>query len=486
MLWLALHFPRLPLEVFSRATTGTEPQATCQSSGNKAYVLVCNAAAASLGVRPQMPLRAACALAEDLKLYPRDEVLEQEALQQVAAWATRFTSLVSLSFSQAVLLEVGGSLGLFGGIDPLLEKLRDGMGELGYTATLSVAPTPLAAQWLARANLEQVVEHKSQLARATGDILLEYLQLPEKKLRSLHGMGLQTVSDLTRLPRDGLTRRLGKELVLLLDRALGRAADPQKPYVPPQRFRSRLLLPAEAESVEALLFAMRRMLAELGGLLLGCGGGVQELSIQLIHRDQQINRTDADVTHIDLKLAALSRDPEHLIAVLRERLERITLDAPVIEIVMVANTILPLASQAQDLFGGHGETEQDWQLLLERLRARLGEEAVLGIKQVAEHRPEYAWGATAIGATAMAPTFGRRPLWLLAEPVPLSSNHEGRPHFQGSLQLDLDRERIESGWWDGNDVARDYFVARNARGLRLWIYRELRGEQRWFLHGIFG
>ena len=55
------------------------------------------------------------------------------------------------------------------------------------------------------------------------------------------------------------------------------------------------------------------------------------------------------------------------------------------------------------------------------------------------------------------------------------------------LQDSLDvRERIESGWWDGNDVARDYFVARNARGLRLWIYRELRGEQRWFLHGIFG
>jgi protein ImuB len=432
-----------------------------------------------------MPLRAACALAEDLKLYPRDEVLEQEALQQVAAWATRFTSLVSLSSSQAVLLEVGGSLGLFGGVDPLLEKLREGMCELGYTTTLAVAPTPLAALWLARANQEQAVEHKSQLARAISGISLDYLQLPERKLRSLHGMGLQLVSDLVRLPRDGLTRRLGKELVLLLDRAMGRAPDPQKPYEPPRRFRSRLLLPAEADSVEALLFAMRRMLAELGGMLLGCGGGVQELSIQLIHREQQINKTDMDVTHIDLKLSVLSRDPEHLISVLRERLERLALAAPVIEIVTVANAILPLASHAQDLFAGHGEAEQDWQLLLERLRARLGEEAVLGIMQVAEHRPEYAWGATAIGATAAVPTFGRRPLWLLAEPLPLSSNHEGRPHFQGTLQLDLDRERIESGWWDGNDVARDYFIARNARGLRLWVYRELRGKQRWFLHGIF-
>ena len=75
---------------------------------------------------------------------------------------------------------------------------------------------------------------------------------------------------------------------------------------------------------------------------------------------------------------------------------------------------------------------------------------------------------------------------ILDEPILLSSNHEGRPWFQGALQLDTDRERIESGWWDGNDVARDYFVARNTRGLRLWVYRELRGEQHWFLHGIFG
>ncbi|KPK10865.1 MAG: hypothetical protein AMJ68_08005 [Acidithiobacillales bacterium SG8_45] len=433
-----------------------------------------------------MPLRAACALADDLKLYPRDEVLEQEALQQIAAWATRFTSLVSLSFSQTVLLEVGGSLVLFGGIYPLLENMRVGVSELGYTATLAVAPTPLAALWLARANQEQVIEHKAQLAKALGDIPLEHLTLGEKSLRSLHGMGLQRVSDLVRLPRDGLTRRLGKELVLLLDRALARAPDPQKPYIPPQRFRSRLLLPAEADSIEALLFAMRRLLVELGGMLLGCGGGVQELSIQLIHRDQQVNKVDTDVTHIDLKLAALSRDPEHLVGVLRERLERITLEAPVIEIVMVANTILSLASQAQDLFAKHGETEQDWNLLLERLRARLGEEAVSGIEQVAEHRPEYAWGTTDVGATTAAPTIGRRPLWLLDEPLPLSSNHEGRPRFQGALQLDIDRERIESGWWDGNDVARDYFIARNARGLRLWVYRELRGEQRWFLHGIFG
>lgn len=431
-----------------------------------------------------MPLRAACALTDELRVYPRDEVLERETLRQIAAWSTRFTSLVSLSFSRAVLLEVAGSVVLFGGLGRLLQEVRKGLGELGYQADLAIAPTPLAALWLARAGREVVIEHESQLADILGRVSLDCLHLQDQQLRSLNGMGLLNVADLLRLPRDGLTRRLGKELVPLLDRALGRAPDPQKPYVPPPRFRSRLPLPAEAGNVEALSFAMRRLLTELGGMLLGCGGGVQELSIQLVHRDRS-DGDGKDVTHIDLKLAALSRDMDHLMAVLHERLERVTLTAPVIEVSMIADTILPLGSICEDLFAQPGESEHDWRSLLERLRARLGDEAVYGLQQVAEHRPERAWRTAAIGYAAEDLVFTGRPLWLLAEPLQLGIDGQGQPLFHGSLQIDRDHERIESGWWDGNDIARDYSIARNSRGLKLWVYRELQGSRRWFLHGIF-
>lgn len=423
---------------------------------------------------------------QNLKIYPRDEVLEQEALKQIAAWSTRFTSLVSLPFPQTVMLEVAGSLTLFGSLERLLEEVRDGLDELGYQATLVVAPTPLAAVWLARAGEEEVVERKSRLAKVLGRIPLDCLRLGDKQLRSLDGMGLKAVVDLLRLPRDGLTRRLGKELVLILDRALGRAPDPQIPYVAPLRFRSRLLLPAEVDNVEALLFAIHRLVAELAGMLLGAGAGVQELSIQLVHRERQSAYTNNDVTHVDLKLSALSRDAAHLMSVLRERLERVTLEAPVIEVVMVANSILFLGSHSQDLFTRQGESEQDWQHLLEILRARLGDNAVHGLRQVAEHRPERAWEKVTVGSSGAALKFGKRPLWLLVEPMSLGCTNDGLPYFHGALQLGLERERIESGWWDGHDIARDYFVARNPRGLRLWVYRELRGKQQWFLHGIFG
>ena len=44
-------------------------------------------------------------------------------------------------------------------------------------------------------------------------------------------------------------------------------------------------------------------------------------------------------------------------------------------------------------------------------------------------------------------------------------------------------ERIETGWWDDEDIGRDYFVGRSQRGEELWLYRERTGD--WFVHGVF-
>ena len=46
-------------------------------------------------------------------------------------------------------------------------------------------------------------------------------------------------------------------------------------------------------------------------------------------------------------------------------------------------------------------------------------------------------------------------------------------------------ERIESGWWDGADARRDYFVAVDGKACWLWIFRDSRAPGGWFLHGIF-
>jgi protein ImuB len=76
-----------------------------------------------------------------------------------------------------------------------------------------------------------------------------------------------------------------------------------------------------------------------------------------------------------------------------------------------------------------------------------------------------------------------RPLWLLDEPLPLSE-HEVRQLDESGLILEEGPERIESGWWDGKGVARDYYRARRAQGSRLWVLQE-RHTRRWYVHGVF-
>jgi len=111
----------------------------------------------------------------------------------------------------------------------------------------------------------------------------------------------------------------------------------------------------------------------------------------------------------------------------------------------------------------------------------------------AEYRPERAWresGNITVASTAKKsaapgppdPAFAR-PVWLLSEPEPLGHLLEAQPWV-----LRDGPERIESGWWDGADVRRDYFVAENPRGETVWIYRDHRygiDDGEWFLHGVF-
>ena len=80
-------------------------------------------------------------------------------------------------------------------------------------------------------------------------------------------LGIATLGELLALPRDGLASRCGQRLIAELDQALGRLLDPREFFVPPERFSASLDLPAEVTHAEALLFAARRLLAQLCGLL---------------------------------------------------------------------------------------------------------------------------------------------------------------------------------------------------------------------------
>jgi protein ImuB len=296
------------------------------------------------------------------------------------------------------------------------------------------------------------------------------------------------------LPRDALARRCGADLVAALDRALARRPDPRAPFVPPPRFESRLELPAPVADVEALSFAVNRLVHELAAWLAARGLGALRLSLMLTH-EHYLQQRGVSPTSVPFTLGAPARMPAHLIGVLRERLARVALPAPVEAIVLASEETAPLAGRNLGLLPGD-EADAVQIPLVDRLRARLGDDAVILLAPHAEHRPEKSERQRLLSdtpASGIAPRRkshaslplpdGPRPLWLLDEAEPLQHRLEHAPWI-----LKDGPERIESGWWDGNDLRRDYFVAETPDGAIVWIYRDHRygtDDGEWFVHGLF-
>lgn len=488
MLWLALRFASLPLEVYARAVregARHDPPAPLAVSGSPAEIIACNGTARSQGIKCGMPVAAASALAANLQVVPRDTAAEEAALERISAWAIQFTPAVSIARPDEVLLEIAGSLTIFGGLKNLWGEIAGGLSTLGYAASMACAPTPLAAQWFARAGLEVRLRHADALQAGLSDLPIEAARPGADALALLQNIGAGTVGDCLALPRDGLARRLGQDFIDDLDRARGLAPDPRVFFTPPTVFKSAQPLPAPAWQAEMLLFAARRLLTELCGFLTATANGAQRLTFTFTHHRRE-------ATRLTLSLVAATRDVDHLTNVLRERLERTALPEPATAIALESELLLPLASRNLTLLPDAGQQEEAATQLIERLRARLGDEAVQGLKRFADHRPERAWRACPPsgridGAAASSPSAvlaAGRPLWLLGEPRPLSEV-AAAPCYDGRLTLIAGPERIEAGWWDGHDVTRDYFVASNPSEALLWIYRERNQNARWFLHGFF-
>lgn len=477
MLWLCLDLPQLALEIFTRGHEAAEPLLVSEGQGRARQVLLANTAATHAGIVPGMRVSAAYALAGRVRVMPRAQGSEDDALQGLAGWAVQFSSLVHRLAPQALLLEVGGSLTLFRGLDNLLRQIGQGLAELGYTAKPGVAPTPRAATWLARGAAGMVISGDAQLAGALAGLPMTVLDLAPAQLARLQGMGINCLGDCQRLPRDGLAQRFGPDFVRQLDQAYGRAPDPREPFVPPATFALRLELPATVAHVQGLVFGLGRLLAELCGWLRAHGTGVTALSLQLVHEK-------ATVSRLDLELVAPTRDAQHLTDLLRERLGQLALPAVVEALVLSVSRHQPLAPHGGDLFAPRQGAQPSAVQIIERLRARLGAQRVTGLQALGDHRPERAQGCALSETPSAAMPGGLRPIWLLPEPVLLELEGD-RPALGSALLLEGSSERIESGWWDGGDTGRDYYRARNCAGECYWIFRELQPPYRWWLHGIF-
>ncbi len=505
MLWLALHLPLLSLETFCATLPAADAQRPVALLEQHRIGAV-NATAAHCGLRPGLKRATALALAADLLLGEAAPARDAAALQAVAHAALAFTPAVARHDAQTLVLEVRASLRLFGGLAALRTRLAAALAPLGHQVQMAAAPTALGAAWLAQWQPAEAGDavlgaHATALPALRALLQaapLSLLQAGRSHAQTLQGMGLHCLGDLAALPRAGLSRRFGAELVDELDRALGRRPDPRVWLDLPQHFESRIELHTRAESSEQILHAAAVLLARLVAWARARNGRIAACTLHMLHERQ--HQVLAPPTVLHLALAEPLLDAQHLQGLLRERLGRMELHAPTLEVRLLCTDLV--AGQAPDgeLFPSAASQAESLVRLLERLRARLGDEQVRCLVPVADHRPECGSlqrPAQARGGAMPEPAGPalsadlplHRPAWLLPEPLPLAERN-ALPQLQGRpLQLLSGPERIEAGWWDGQGVARDYFIALACDGSLVWIWRARlpaqQGEVNWYLQGRF-
>lgn len=466
-LWCAIVLPRLVLEV--RPLAKARPLAVFDPG--RRMILAANPAAAAAGVHPGQSTTTAWARCPALVACIRDPAAEAGALERLAGWAAQFSPRITRE-TEGVVLEIGASLSLFGGLAALVGRLETGLAALGYTAECACAPTPLAALWLARAGRSKPVIAMDRIAGALAPLPLATMGLGETTRKALAGLGLECIGELMRLPRAGLARRYRPELVAALDRALGRLPDPRPAWSAAPRYAGGLELAVETESLEFIRHALARLTEELAGFLRAREACVRALDLVL--------ETERQVLETTISCHAPLDDSGRMLELLATRLEAFTLPAPVRRVALEAKDFTsrrperPLPGETMPLAP-----------VLARLAARLGEAAAVRLSPAPDPRPERATRSAHPGEAPGRPGAPRSgwPLLLLAEPRPLPEI-AGLPCLDGRLEPLEGPERIESGWWDGGDVARDYYCMRARNGARLWVFHD-RKRRGWYLHGYF-
>lgn len=494
-IWLCLHFSQLALEVFDDRDAA-RPAAVIEQR----FLLCSNRDNLEAG----LAITTAYALYPDLLALERQPQREEELLRNLAYLGYHFTPAVVIAADNSLLLEIGSCRRLYRGLNNLLDQINAALAERGHHTLYGLAHTPKSAWLLARArhglsvvpDMDQLDE--KMLWQQLQSVPVYGLQVSEKIRSALLQMGVNTLGDLHALPLPALAKRFGTEFVRYLQQLLGQLPDPQNYFLPAPTFQQGLAFVDGVHQRQMLLFPMKRLLQILCDYL-----RVRQLFCHVLH--WTIFDAHKPQAEIIIELSRSQNDWQSFLELSRIKLDQVVLREAVFTLNLHSADFFETTPVSDQLFPDARDHAEAGHALIDKLKARLGKNALQQLQVRDAHWPEHSWQIAAdtqllltaqsviqsdrseIKTAEIKVPGSPRPAWLLPQPKPLRER-EGQPFWKSALTLLRGPERVSNHWWHGDQSdgvhERDYYVARTHEGNLCWIFRETK-THRWFLHGWF-
>lgn len=373
---------------------------------------------------------------------------------------------------------------LFGGRTALLQRLRTRVIPLGWER-LGAAPTPLAALALARSTpADGGVRHAlpPRWPAALDALPIETLWAARAHAQTLQALGLRTLGAL-RAVGDGLALRTDPGLPRSLRQCYGEEPLALAAWQAPPAWHGEQALPGPTTEADALTFAAQRLLQTMQAWLQARQLGVLRWALGWPGQEQAIVIAQREPV----------QDAARLLRLLRERLARLTLPAPVEAVRLHTLQLAPWRPACASLLHGRSNAadgDPSWPAVLERLAARLGPQRVQRAQLAASWQVRAAsrWQAAdaeddpATGNTTPPPPDAAwQPPWWLPDGRALATDARGHPLLHGRplrcLHGPLQRRDDERG------ASLQACLVLDAQGWPWWIERTGRGP--WHLHGLY-
>lgn len=511
---VSVWLPLWPIERMRRAqpelVPDDTPLALVETGVNGIRITAVNPLAAVKGVRIGQALADARAIFPALLTQPADARRDRSALMRLARWCGRYGPNRNIDGDDGIWIDITGVAHLYGGEAALLDDLALRLKRFSLTVRLGLADTLGAAHALARFSPASPVNAGvGESAAALAKLPVEALRLTPESILLLKRLGLKRIGDLYRLPRAALERRFrsvkGIEAVLArLDQALGRRTEPCRPLTEPPALYVQRSWPDPLVSAAQIEAETVHLAEELCAHLAARGLGARRLCLSLY-------RSDGSIAEARAGLSAPSWSPDHMTALLGEKLA--ALDAGFgVDVMVLAAAQVERPSIQQEALAARlqSDARTDAAQLVDRLTNRLGASRVSRIVPRSSHISERAQARVPALARRQEgawppPTGPTPPSLLLPSPEPIrvvAEVPEGPPasftwrRVERRIVRAQGPQRIAPEWWDEiatkKSGTRDYYRVEDEDGAGYWVFREGlygRGEEelpRWFLHGVYG